>query len=118
MLADANAILRIFLNDIPEQKEIVLNQLKKDKIKIPNEVIAEVVYVLSVVYKVSREEIAGNMAGLLDSEEIISEPLQLLALSIFHNENLDIVDCFLLANNYLYNEEILTFDKRLLSKLK
>ncbi len=118
MLADANAILRIFLNDIPDQKETALERIKQQKTKIPNEVIAEVVYVLTTVYHVTREEIALNLEGLLKSRDIIAEPLQILAVNFFRNEALDIVDCFLLAGNYLFNEDVLTFDKRLLSKLR
>lgn len=44
---DANYILRYLLADVPEQYETAKIAFEKDRIQIPNEVLAETIYDLS-----------------------------------------------------------------------
>ncbi len=53
-IADANIVLRYLLNDKEGLVEKATDILEKKEVFIPNEVIAEVVYVLEKVYNVRR----------------------------------------------------------------
>ena len=55
-LIDTNVILRYLLDDIPEQADKAESVIKQGSFTLP-EIIAEVVYVLTKLYKVPRNEI-------------------------------------------------------------
>jgi Predicted nucleic-acid-binding protein, contains PIN domain len=56
-IVDANLILRYLLQDSAQFIEQARDKIEDHNIFIPNEVIAEVVYVLEKVYKVERVHI-------------------------------------------------------------
>lgn len=56
---DTNAVLRYILQDDEKMADVVEDHLKQGDSFIPTEVIAEVVYVLSGVYQVPRQEITA-----------------------------------------------------------
>lgn len=56
-IVDANIILRYLLNDTEELAEKAADIIENNKVLVPNEVIAEIVYVLEKVYKVKNDEI-------------------------------------------------------------
>jgi len=60
-IVDANIILSYFLNDIEEMANKAAQILENKEIFIPNEIIAEVVYVLEKVYKVRRKDIQQSL---------------------------------------------------------
>ena len=82
MLLDANVLLRYILNDHPElstrAKEIIQNS---DDVFAPNEVIAEVVYVLSSVYKVERGDVEKMLNLLMNDVSFSDRKAMTLALS-------------------------------------
>ncbi|KJS20909.1 MAG: twitching motility protein PilT [Clostridiaceae bacterium BRH_c20a] len=58
-IVDANVILRYLLNDVHEMAEKATQLLENNEVYIPNEITAEVVYVLEKIYKVGREDISN-----------------------------------------------------------
>ena len=110
---DTNYIIRYLINDDEEmaaQAETVL--LERD-VFIANEILAEVVYVLSGVYKISKSDICEQLSKLLLVSNIFTSDKTILinALAIFQSKNLDFVDCLLCA--YSKKDDIMTFDKKL-----
>ena len=115
-LLDANAILRYLLNDIESQAQQVEDAIRNGAFTIP-EVIAEVVYVLTGVYEVSRSETAETLKLFLNEISISEKPVISYALSLYADSGLDYVDCILVARNIILKQEILTFDKKLNNKI-
>jgi len=60
-IADANIVLRYLLNDIEDQSEKAAELLENNEVFIPNEVIAEIVYVLEKVYRLENAEISSAL---------------------------------------------------------
>ena len=120
IIVDANVILRYLLNDNQEQSKKAQNVLEEEKATIRYEVIAEVVYVLRGVYKVSRKEISQIIIDLLKPENICVKDKDTLrmALDYYSYKKLDFVDLILLA--YAKNHQciIFSFDKRLNKEVK
>jgi len=118
-LIDANIILRFLLNDNPKLSDLATKIIEEHNVTILIEVLAEVVYVLHGLYKVPRQEITniilelGNIENITFSERVIAE----CALKIFGSENMDFIDCVLLAFHLSYDEDVFTFDKKIRSKL-
>ncbi|SFN09498.1 PIN domain-containing protein [Thermodesulforhabdus norvegica] len=122
-LVDANVILRYLLKDNKElyaKAEEVFNAVfdGKAKVLLLESVLAEVVYVLQKLYKVSRSEISEVLRELIELKGIkaLNKSHLLKALEIFENKNLDFVDCLLCA--YGKEREVITFDKNLQRCLK
>lgn len=114
---DANAILRYLLNDIPAQADVVAGTIEVGASTIP-EVMAEVVYVLSGVYKIDRLSIASTLKDFLEEISIQDKPVIKSALDLYARRKLDYVDCILIARAKLFGEDVLSFDKKLNSALK
>jgi predicted nucleic-acid-binding protein len=82
---------------------------------IPNEVIAEIVYVLEKVYFVKNDEISDTLRELfrygnlkVDDLEVVEE-----ALDLYSKRRLDFVDTLLYAYSKVKGYEVYTFDKKL-----
>ena len=115
VLIDANAILRYTLQDNIEMATTVKELIETQKVYAGLEVIAEVVYVLTGVYKLSRSEIAAGLqiffshANLqVESKEVIT-----LSLELYAERKLDFVDTVLYAKSTVYGYNVFTFDKKL-----
>lgn len=96
---DTNYIIRYLINDDEEmavQAEAVL--LERD-VFIANEILAEAVYVLSGVYKISKSDLCEQLSKLLLASNIFASDKTILinALAMFQSKNLDFVDCLLCA---------------------
>ena len=116
-LIDANVILRYLLNDDPKMSEAAKIVIEEGAFTLP-EVIAEVVYVLKGVYKISRSEVSNALIDFL-SEIVVEEKTVLeTALEHFGKTSLDFVDCILAALNWLLGDEVFTFDKKMIKKQK
>ena len=123
VLIDANVVLRYLLRDNEEfyrESETVFEDALsgKKKIYILQSVIAEVVYVLQKLYKISRQEISEVLSDLIEprSIKVRDKETVLKALDIFGKKNLDFVDCVLCAYGKKY--KVITFDKELKKCLK
>ena len=112
IVLDANYILRYLLKDNEQMYLDAKQTIENEACLVLGEVVAEVVYVLSGFYKVSREEIAGALGLFLEQGTLRmheSKSMTLEALNIFAQSKLDYVDCLLCALSSTY--EIKSFDK-------
>lgn len=112
LLIDANVILRYLLNDHEE-----LSRHAKEAVEqgacTNVEVLAEVVYVLSGVYKAKRSEIRDWLVCLLDEIAIGNKQTIVYALEQYGETTLDFIDCVLIGYNHVLGQRICTFDKAL-----
>lgn len=114
-IVDANIILRYLLNDIEDLANKATDILENNEIFIPNEIIAEVVYVLEKVYKVKRKEIQKSLSEFLTYDNIITADIDILleSLEIYSKRQLDFVDTLLLSYRKIKKYTVFTFDKKL-----
>ena len=110
---DTNYIVRYLMNDNIQMADIAEETLTTRNVFISNEILAEVVYVLLGVYKISKEDIANQLLELVGFENISvsNHTVVRKSLEIFKTQNLDFVDCLLCA--YSNQDKVLTFDKKL-----
>ena len=110
---DTNYIVRYLVNDNIEMADIAEEMLTTKDIFISNEILAEIVYVLFGVYKISRVDISNQLLELINFDNIFVSNYEVIKKSfeIFKTKNLDFVDCLLCA--YSKDDEIITFDKKL-----
>ncbi|HHX60521.1 MAG TPA: type II toxin-antitoxin system VapC family toxin [Epulopiscium sp.] len=115
IIVDANVILRYLLQDIEELFGKAVKVIEDEDIYIPNEVMAEVVYVLEKVYKVDREDIEKTLMSLISYTNIKVDNKDLIktALQLFSVRRLDFVDTLLFAYNKVEDYEVITFDRKL-----
>ena len=80
--------------------------------------IAEVVFVLQKVYKVSKQEISQVLIDFIGFKNIINDEKTILveALKIYSEKNLDFIDAILCAKSKQFT--VKTFDKKLNNCLK
>lgn len=114
-IADSNIILRYLLNDHETLSEEATVIIENNEILLPNEVIAEIVYVLEKVYQVKSEEISDVLLELFKYTNIVVNDIEILeeAFLLFGKRRLDFVDTLLYAYNKVKGYEIYTFDKKL-----
>jgi predicted nucleic-acid-binding protein len=113
-IVDANIVLRYLLNDNVIFSAEAVKIIENRQIHFPNEVCAEVVYVLQKVYEVPRQNINNSISMLLDYPNIIANKTILKeALNIYQSQNVDIVDSILIASNHVLGASIHTFDKKI-----
>ena len=113
MIIDANVILRCILNDNQQLAMQAKSLIENNDCFVPNEVIAEVVFVLQKVYNVPREEIKNLIKVSFNYFEVSNEMLLRDALLFYAQTKLDFVDCLLAAYYSVENHQIGTLDKKL-----
>ncbi|MCL1831320.1 MAG: PIN domain-containing protein [Oscillospiraceae bacterium] len=114
---DANVILRYILKDNDEMFARAAKLIYNGNILILNEVIAEVVFVLSGrLYNIERKIIAETIICFLDEIEYQDDVLR-KGIETYAYTKLDFVDCILCAHHIINNSEICTFDKELTKQL-
>lgn len=114
-IIDANIILRYLLNDVEDLSEKAEEIIENNDVFVPNEVIAEVVYVLEKVYKVERIEIDNYLTEFFEKQNIsvLDKKVLFAAFKLFSSKKLDFVDTILYAYAKVKDYEIFTFDKKL-----
>lgn len=114
-IVDANIVLRYLLNDHDELSNKATMIIEGNNVLLPNEVIAEIVYVLQKVYGIQNDKISETLLGLLKYENIIVNDIEVLeeAFLLFGRRRLDFVDTLLYGYNKVREYEIYTFDKKL-----
>ena len=75
MIIDANVILRCILNDNQQLAMQAKSLIENNDCFVPNEVVAEVVFVLQKVYNVPREEIKNLIIVSFNYFEVSNEML-------------------------------------------
>jgi predicted nucleic-acid-binding protein len=118
-LVDTNIILRYLLNDVPGQSEIARREMKSGDVIILTQVVAEVIYVLSKIYKVDRKDISENLLKIFSLENVVVENEEIVYFTVFEygNSKLDFVDELLYANSRIRGIEVKTFDAGLQGKI-
>lgn len=112
-LVDANVILRYLLNDHEEHSRLAREIIEQDQAYTYPEVLAEVVYVLSGVYGLSRIEIGTAFRALLNCMYFYDAKMLLTAFNFYEMTSLDFVDCLLTARHLCLHEQVATFDKQI-----
>lgn len=115
---DANIIIRLIVGDDPKnyQKAKKLIARKNRTYVFEDAVIMEVVFVLSKIYKYSREAVAAGINFIAGFENIYcNKGLIEDALNLYvKHPKLSFVDCYLAAITTISNEKPLwTLDRRL-----
>ena len=120
MIIDANVFLRYILDDSEKQSQIAADIIDNNEIHLPNEVLAEIVYVLEKVYKVQRKTIKKIFFDFLDKYKITVSNPELIkqTLNKYSTTKLDFIDCVLFGYSKVENEKIITFDKDLIKELE
>lgn len=116
-MADANTMIRCIIGDDTQKIQELCLTRSKQKIIYTLEVIAEVVYVLTKVYKVPREEVSNAIQRFLKSKNIVcsNEEITMKSLQLFAENNLDFVDNILLAYHQVRGIMIYSYDKKLMN---
>lgn len=118
-MADANTMIRCIIGD-DEQKIYEFQELRAtQKIVYSLEVIAEVVYVLTKVYNVSRKETGEAIQRFLASRNIVcsANEIALKSLQLYAENHLDFVDNVLFAYNQLHGITIYSYDRKLMNAI-
>lgn len=120
LIFDANAFLRLILNDIPSQADEVEEKLKKAKgkeiiINVPQIIIFEINFALEKYYQFSKENIIKQLELIINSSylQIQDKELFQTCLAIFKQKSISLADCFLLAKAKQEDATIFTFDQKL-----
>ena len=116
-LIDANIILRYLLKDNEQQADKAAEAIRDGAFTTP-EVIAEVVYVLSGVYRILREEVSWMTHCVLLDVRIDNLKSLRYALGLFCQTNLDFVDCLIVAYHKVLGVDVFSFDRKLNSNLE
>lgn len=100
-IIDTNVILRFLLNDNSlqtKQAEKIFLEAEKGSLEIPDLVIAEIVFVLLSVYKLTKKSVVAKIRSLLEYENFSTNRKTLsLALSVFEVSNISFVDSYLVG---------------------
>lgn len=119
-MADANTMIRCIIGD-DEQKIKELQEIRAtQKIIYSMEVIAEVVYVLTKVYDVSRVDASDAIQRFLKAKNIVcsNSEIAIKSLQLFAENHLDFVDNVLLAYHQLRGITIYSYDRKLMNTIK
>lgn len=121
---DTNIVLRYILNDIPEQKQQVINMLSESNTThyLSSQAISEVIYVLERTYGAPREKIVDAVSFFLtryDGIVIYDHDLSKITFPLYlAHPKLSWVDCALAAEAEIKRHEpLMTFDKKLASQV-
>lgn len=120
-LIDANVVIRYLLqdNEVLSKEATKLIEQNHD-VYVVNEVVAEIIYVLLKVYELPKEKIIQSLQ-LLFAKDLLKHTQPMLidtALTIYQNQNMDFVDCLLIAYHQTFDFAIISFDKKLNKHLR
>lgn len=112
---DTNMILRFLIRDNAEMADRVKFLLKTEEILLLPEVVAEVIYVMSKVYKYDKQKTAEVLLRFINLPSVNVEKPDVLktGIDLYKENSLDFVDCLLCAYHTEQGFEVCTFDKKL-----
>lgn len=120
IIVDANAFLRFLLNDIPEQKtafEKLLIQAKKSEIilLVSQITIFEIAFILEKYYEGDKKDRIEKLKSIISTSYLAIDDREIFlsALNIYAEENISIVDSFLISRAKIEKANFFTFDKKL-----
>ncbi len=120
---DTNVILRLLLDDVPEQNAAVVELIdgqSENQLAVADVALVEVVFVLERYYGIGRAEISGMIEGVMSLVQInCNRTLLAKALPLFvQNPSLSFEDCCLAVYAELNDATPLwTFDKDLAKRV-
>jgi predicted nucleic-acid-binding protein len=119
LLIDTNIILRYLLNDSDEFSQKAKDVILNNDALIVTQVIAEVIYVLKGVYASTKQEIVDGLLSIcsMDNVQLENEEIVVFSLKLFLETNLDFVDALLISYQKFTGRKVVTFDRKLLSKI-
>jgi len=122
-LIDTNIIVRFLVRDHEEHfivsKEIFKQvQLGVLKIEILSEVLMEVLFVMTKIYKIPKNIVIEKLKSLLLLESVVNEDKAICidALNLMQNKNIDYVDALICTKNVLQGYGKISFDKDVMKK--
>lgn len=113
-------MIRCIIGD-DEQKIQEFQEIRAtQKIIYTLEVIAEIVYVLTKVYDVSRTDTSDAIQRFLRARNIVcsNNEIAVRALQLFSENRLDFIDNVLLAYHQLRGITIYSYDRKLINTMK
>lgn len=117
---DANILLRLLLNDVPDQHEMALLLLRDgNQLVVSDTAFIETIFVLGRAYGLTREQQSEAVLGLLHQPAIGgNKALFELAFDDYvKHPKLSFEDCYLVAAAHISgNAPLWTFDKKLASQ--
>ena len=120
IVIDTNGYLRLLLNDIPEQAdqiEELLKQAKKDEIQVilPQIIIFEMLFILEKYYYLSKEDALNKVESLVSIGYVDVELKEIFleSISLYRDNSVSFVDCFISTSAQKCGAELFTFDKKL-----
>ena len=118
-ILDANAILRLLLDDVHVQCDTVKEIIESNDCFCVLSTIQEVVYVLEGYYEISRKEIKEKLIELSRVMEIEDEDIFVSAFQYYtETPKIDFADCIMCGYKKNRDVDVLTFDHKLQKKLK
>lgn len=114
-IIDANIILRYLLKDNLTLHKKAVKIIEGYDLFLPNEIVAEIVYVLEKVYHIPKTEICNVLSLLFERNnfEFVDKGIILTSLKYYLEFNLDFADALLISYSKVQNADVLTFDKKL-----
>lgn len=119
-IVDANAFLRLLLDDVPSQADQVEKTLKSAKENLvelltPQIVIFELAFALDKYYHFPKEQVIDKLKVILSTRYLKIQDREVLkkAIELFGYRQVSLVDCFLICFAGQKEADILTFDKKL-----
>jgi predicted nucleic-acid-binding protein len=115
---DTNVVLRLLLDDVPDQTFTAKKIIEKNKVYVTDVIVVEIIYVLEKVMLLSRKDISDLLIGFLGFSNVIHNPYFLTETIKFYevHPSLSIVDCYASAEAKAYHNKLATFDKQLVSQ--
>ncbi|MFT4178446.1 MAG: type II toxin-antitoxin system VapC family toxin [Thermomonas sp.] len=116
---DANVLVRIVINDDPDQVAASLRVLHGgDSILLLNSVLQEVVWVLESKYQIPREEVADVVEAILLMPPVVPETAHTPETVAWYRNGMDFADAVHLAGAASRCEKLATFDASFIRKAK
>jgi len=118
-VVDANAIVALLLGGERvhfERARAFFEPVREGQASayIPAAVLAECVYVLTRIYKVTRADAAAKLLSLLDYRGVITESAAVRrALTLYRDHNVDFVDALVAATAHEHKWQVFSFDRDL-----
>lgn len=114
-IIDANIVLRYLIKDDLSVHKKAVEIIDSHRLFLPNEIVAEIVYVLEKVYRIPKKEICNVLTMLFkrDNFEFIDKQIILISLKYYLEYNLDYADALLISYYKIQKADVLTFDKKL-----
>lgn len=110
---DTNLLIRYFTEDDSEKAKAVENLFKKteagkEKLEIPDLIMAEMVWVLLSFYEVSKEEVIEKLEAILALKNVkMNAPVLKKTVELYRNHNISYIDAYLAAYAFENNQEII-----------